>query len=518
MTCPEPIVGVHLDLKYMTASKAYLTRWIQMLPQMGINTLLIEYEDKFPYQSHPYLKAPGAFTPDELRAFLALARKVGLMPVPLVQTFSHLEFVFGHPQLAHLRELPDVHTQLDSSNPQATQLIKTLIGEVLAYHEVDPLFHLGGDETMYLGSNPRTSLEKQKLGTLGLWTKHISQFVDQVHTAGKRAIVWDDIFWHVTPEEILASKLDRRVMLHCWNYAAGIKEQSLANLSSRTQVYHQAGFSTIAGPCLNWGVGTPQHQHCLNNTLAWAITAKKHQMKGMINTAWSCFHVLPHAQTLTVACTGQMMKDPQMPDVQWQEEVMGHHFQTDAQGFVQAMQDTQTFWEVSVGLERPLTAILFGNMDMVLWFPDGHKGRCREGAYGHDIRKVDFSLVLHKKLEHLRKHNTDGAISSRLRSHVEPLQSAAATFGRIASSARANVPEALYYLWMTQMKCCYAQLLAHLLDNQPIPQELLFQWQHIGQQTQEILAPLVDEYAIEHLKNLWWTPMAHQLQNQPVPA
>ena len=66
----KPIIGVHLDLKYLMPSKRYLLQWVRQLAELGINTLLLEYEDKFPFQKRPYLRDAQAFTPEELREFL----------------------------------------------------------------------------------------------------------------------------------------------------------------------------------------------------------------------------------------------------------------------------------------------------------------------------------------------------------------------------------------------------------------------------------------------------------------
>ena len=40
MTAEDPIVGIHLDLKYLMPRKAYLLEWVQRLPELGVNTLL----------------------------------------------------------------------------------------------------------------------------------------------------------------------------------------------------------------------------------------------------------------------------------------------------------------------------------------------------------------------------------------------------------------------------------------------------------------------------------------------
>ena len=62
----DPIIGIHLDLKFVMPRKAYLHDWVRRLASYGVNALLIEYEDKFPFSKYPFLRAADAFTEEEL--------------------------------------------------------------------------------------------------------------------------------------------------------------------------------------------------------------------------------------------------------------------------------------------------------------------------------------------------------------------------------------------------------------------------------------------------------------------
>lgn len=503
----KPIIGVHLDLKYQIPSKPYLLQWVQSLPAMGVNTLLIEYEDKFPYQKYPFLQAKEAFTRQELQLFLSTARAAGLQIIPLVQTLSHLEFALGHEQLAHLRVASDTPTLLDISNPKASAFVKELLDEVLGFHEQDPLFHLGGDEVWHLGLNDRTAAMLKNDGLLNTWVAHITQFVDHAKQAGKRAIVWDDIFWKVTPEEIKHCSLSRDVIFHCWNYAAKCNEKSLASLSQRVSSYHDAGFTAIGAPCLNWGVGTPRHEHCLENTRAWAITSEKLDMAGIINTAWSCFHVMPHATTVQIAAMGQMIKAPERPlEVSWQEQFMGRHFGCDATGFVKAMENVEAFWELDVKLSRPLTVIWYGNMDMVLWY-GSQETRMKRGAYPIDFDSIDFDDVFRQKFDYFKQADQDGSVSAQLQMYHAKLVSAAATLTPIAAAATANAPEAGYLAFTAKLKKVYVELLLELIQTQKPTPDTANRWQQLGDEFASVMTPLMDEYSAKDFKRMWWQPM-----------
>ena len=124
---PGSIRGIHLDLKYHMPNKAYLRDWVKRLPGYGINALLLEYEDAFPFSRYPFLRGPDAFTATELREFLAAARQAGLIVIPLIQTYAHLEFALAHDELAHLREKPDVLVKICASKPEMSAFSVTTL-------------------------------------------------------------------------------------------------------------------------------------------------------------------------------------------------------------------------------------------------------------------------------------------------------------------------------------------------------------------------------------------------------
>lgn len=511
MSMPNPMVGIHLDLKFQIPSKEYLLDWVQLLPSMGVNTLLIEYEDKFPYQNYPFVRSSEAFTHDELTLFLSTARKVGLTVIPLVQSLSHLEFALGHEELAHLREVPETHTLMDVSNPQGIAFLKEMYDEVLAYHEEDAMFHLGGDEVQHLGLNERSAAMLKEHGLLTVWVNHMTQLVDHLKDAGKRAIVWDDIFWKVTPEEIMNCKLSRDVLCHSWQYVANCTPGNLASLTKRVSSYIDAGFTVIGGPCLNWGVGTPRHDHCLENTRAWAIVIDKLKLAGMINTSWACFHVLPHATTVQIAGMSEMMKHPdEALSTQWQEAYMGRHFGCDATGFVKAMQNVATFWELEVKRERPLTCILYGNMDMIIGY-GSHELRMTRGAYPIDFEEVDFDDVLRQKLAYFKAADQDDSVSLKLKSYRQELVIAESILTPIAASAKTNVAEAKYLAFTARIKMAYVDLLLVLLKNEVPSAKALGLWKQLGDEFEVIMSPLMNAYSIRGMKRMWWKPMASLL-------
>jgi len=85
--------GIHLDLKGAMPTAEFLERVMRALGDYRINAVLLEYEDKFPYRSHPELVADDALTGAELDRILAVAAGCGIQVIPLVQCLGHAEHV-----------------------------------------------------------------------------------------------------------------------------------------------------------------------------------------------------------------------------------------------------------------------------------------------------------------------------------------------------------------------------------------------------------------------------------------
>jgi hypothetical protein len=512
MNTQDPAIGVHLDLKYVMPHKAWLTRWVSELPELGINTLLLEYEDKFPFRKHPFLRAPGAFSEGELHRFLSAARGAGLRIVPLVQSLSHLEFALHHQELAHLREAPHITTQIDTSNPQARQFVLDLMDEVLAFHEPDEWFHIGGDEAWHLGHNPRTKLEVERVGPLGVWAEVMGSTARAMLKRGKRPILWDDILWK-QPEALARLDIPREAIVHCWSYGHDDGERAVAKLCQRVEAYHAAGHQALAAPCLNWGVVVPRHDHCLKNTRGWALAARQTQALGMINTAWACFHVLPPAQALQIAATGRLMRDTAPLPQQWYAEQLGRWFgvsESTGGSAARGMERCTAFWEQPVpGLARPITPNLYGYMDMLAGVFRDQGQRAAEGAYPPDPNSIDFAALSRRKLDILRAADRT-AIVDKLQALEQELSEARNLLEPLGQQATRHREEAAYFATAARLKHTHILLLQDLVSGQVNPQARQA-WLGLGPALKQTLTPLVEPAWLDWLPRAWWQGWASLL-------
>lgn len=122
---------VHLDLKGAPPKISYLIRLFPLLKTLGATSLLLEYEDMFPFSgSLSDIAAHNAYSKEQLLDVLKSAKDNELEVIPLVQTFGHLEFALKRESFVHLREVPESPQALCPSLNQSLEFVEALIDQV----------------------------------------------------------------------------------------------------------------------------------------------------------------------------------------------------------------------------------------------------------------------------------------------------------------------------------------------------------------------------------------------------
>lgn len=294
--------AVHVDMKYFTPQFDWLIKWLEQLSSWKINTVIMEYEDRFPFRKAEGIAHHTAWTPDQVKQFVARAGELGIDVIPLVQTLGHLAYVLVHERYAHLRELPHVYTQACPANPGTIELITTMLSEVVELHGDLKYLHIGADETAFLGKCDACS----KAGdALGVYLGHISKVCQWVQDRGIRPILWDDI---VRKEPHRVTELPKSAVLMYWNYNtsrnAFHKKKQAINGSYEMRIsdprngppghhtphiiYRQLGYDVITAPCFTGGGLVPDVTNGPDNCRHLAEEAALHGCLGMASTSWAC--------------------------------------------------------------------------------------------------------------------------------------------------------------------------------------------------------------------------------------
>ncbi|MGQ9555319.1 MAG: glycoside hydrolase family 20 zincin-like fold domain-containing protein, partial [Anaerolineae bacterium] len=344
--------GIHLDLKGCMPTFEYLLDWIETLASLKVNCLLVEYEDKFPYTSHPAVVSPQALTHEQLQRLLAVAGDNFIEVVPLLQCFGHVEFILKHEQYTPLREAGHIF-QFCPLVPGSLEVFKEMAREVIEAHTGSRYFHLGADETWALGECPRCRDFAARKSKFALYVNYIREACHFVSGLGKRPIIWDDMVWREDrpelvrqiPEDVILCDwfyhiYDRRVRtfpyadqmwlsrqwleqdptLRPW-HARPVEELPAEGVAFARRYWDKGewplwgealpyvdyfkelgrdviGASAAKGATHYWSY-IPGHNDRYRNVAFWAQAAREKGIMGVFNTAWSRYNgVLPPCEPL----------------------------------------------------------------------------------------------------------------------------------------------------------------------------------------------------------------------------
>jgi hypothetical protein len=289
--------AIHLDLKGLTPNAEGLKNFLAHVAQAKFNVILVEYEDRFPYECAPELRGPGCFTKETLQDFLHGAERAGIKIVPLVQTLGHLEFLLKYDAYADMREVKEIPQQLCPSSSKALRLLDKMVKEIIQAHPKSPAIHIGGDECWQLGSCPTcaTAAGQNKLGKINLYLKHISRYARMVKSAKKEIWMWDDMLrCDISAEQ--KKMLPKGVNLVYWDYKSRDGQYRPTHLP-HLEYYVASGWKVLGGSAASgadaWNGDIPNYNHRMDNADWWAEAAEVNApISGHVVTAWTRYNSL----------------------------------------------------------------------------------------------------------------------------------------------------------------------------------------------------------------------------------
>ena len=188
---------------------------LQHAARMKLNTVLVEYSNRFPFVKHGRIQAPTALRREQVEQLVSLASENNLEIIPLQQSIAHLDYLLRHDAYAHLRE-EDVHRdQWCPLHPESFQVWTELVEEMLALHPGIRYLHVGGDEARRLGQCPKCREKVEKYGVSRLYIDYMNQVIAWLAERSITPIIWDDMLC-AHPEAL--EDLDRRLVIMYWEY------------------------------------------------------------------------------------------------------------------------------------------------------------------------------------------------------------------------------------------------------------------------------------------------------------
>lgn len=209
------VKGFHLDLRIQVMKPDALKDLADKLSSLGINTLIMEWEATFPFESHPLIPNKHAYTKEDIAEFIRYCQNLGIDVIPLQQSLGHLEYILRYPKYASIREdAKDVSQICPMESILNKELLEQLIGELAETHP-SKYIRLGGDEAYLFGHCEKCKLKVQQTGKATLLAEHLKMVTNIALSFGKIPILWSDVA-NKYPDQL--SQLPKETIFIVWNY------------------------------------------------------------------------------------------------------------------------------------------------------------------------------------------------------------------------------------------------------------------------------------------------------------
>lgn len=281
-----PLRSDYLDLRTVYPTYPKLLSYIAEMSDYKLNTLVVEYEDKLPFQRHAFLRHPElALTEAEHARLLDVCKEHFIEVIPKQQSFGHLEFILKHPPYIALRETPAAVGELCPHRPGAYEMMAGILEEVAALHPDSRYLHMGCDEVWSLGECP--DCRASGLTREASFIAFVNRLAARVRELGKRPMIWHDMLMHATHEELTA--LDPEITVVVWIYGGHRMKRDALDMIGKLR---RAGLSVIGASSVRcWDDEGDQNYpviaNRIDNIMNWTALAETEQLPGIIATNWS---------------------------------------------------------------------------------------------------------------------------------------------------------------------------------------------------------------------------------------
>lgn len=275
------VKGFHLDLRIQVMQPQALRNFAKELSDLGINTLVVEWEASYPYQSHAVISNNLAYTRNDIKSFIEYCNSLNIEVIPLQQCFGHVEYILRNQRYSKLREDKKEISQVCPMETEADSLLfSDLFADIASLHP-SKYIHIGGDETYLLGKCDKCRQKAETQGKSKLFVDYMKMMCNIVIKQGKIPIMWADILLK-HPEA--ADELPKQTVFIDWNY--GWKSDYFGDIKA----LQKNGLVFWGSPSIrshpdNWYI-TEWEKH-FNNQRDFIPYAREAGYKGIVMTSWS---------------------------------------------------------------------------------------------------------------------------------------------------------------------------------------------------------------------------------------
>lgn len=275
------IKAFHVDLRTQVMTMDALTDLADKLSEIGVNTIIMEWEATFPYEKHATLSNKYAYKPNEIKAFIDYCKNINIDVIPLQNCFGHVEYILRHDRYSKLREDAQDISQVCPMQEKLNKQVFTEIFTEMASMHPSKYFHIGGDETRLLGNCKRCAAKVETEGKSKLFVDYVKIMCDIVTSMGKIPVLWADIILKY-PES--ADLLPKEAVFVDWNY--GWKKDKFGD----TENLLKHGFEFWGAPSLRSApdnIYLTQWNKHFDNISTFIPDCRNADYNGIVMTSWS---------------------------------------------------------------------------------------------------------------------------------------------------------------------------------------------------------------------------------------
>lgn len=296
-----PVRGLHLDFRVQRPKVNYCKSILKRLAGFKVNTVVIEYEDNFPYSVDQLIHSPHAYTLSEIEEIVTFAREHHIEVIPLQQCLGHAGYILRHNRYASLRELTHQVEMFCPRNPDVFSLLERLFSDMIAAHPDSRYLHIGADETSFLGRCETCGQYVEQHSKSQLYVEYISKVCELVRRHGRQPILWADML--VSHPEYI-HYLPKDAVIHHWDYYSyGDEPNRIQNgyfgedrihpMGAGFNIYErlqELGLNVVGGPssrCAPDSSFSIDYAFHLRNISGFCRKVAETKGPGIINTSWS---------------------------------------------------------------------------------------------------------------------------------------------------------------------------------------------------------------------------------------
>ncbi|MCK5852062.1 hypothetical protein KAH27_03445 [bacterium] len=233
------IRSYHLDLRSHKFKAAYIKNIFRELAKLKFNTVVIEYQDTFPFSKEKFITGNLHFSKEQITELNKAANDVGIELIPYQNILGQLDYILGLEPYDNLAIKSTANylcnRVLDISNNKSVKLMAGLLDELATAHTSKKIF-LGAmnDSTVCHKNNDDIQLCERRAAYLAGLAKLVAK-------KGQTPIIWADLF--DTCPDILSELPEKAIIV-----SRHLSTQT--ELSKQIKLFSDAGLNPAASAAI----------------------------------------------------------------------------------------------------------------------------------------------------------------------------------------------------------------------------------------------------------------------------